>query len=112
RNLQCLCSFFNAQVLHVTQHKHLAINLSKRSQSLRQLLANFLPLQRLQWNLAPVGKVTWRVTSRFIWTVRDRFDHIWMIFPSAHARLIHRDLNQPGAEPCFFAELPYVPECL
>ena len=35
-----------------------------------------------------------------------------MFFPSPHTRLIDGDLNQPGAEPCFRAELPNVLEGL
>ena len=44
--------------------------------------------------------------------INDRLNQVGMFLPSPHTRLINGNLNQPGAEACFPAELPNVLERL
>src|SRR5882724_707441 len=109
---QSLCGLFDAQVLHVTQHEHLAVYVSQCFQCLRQLLADFFPLQSLGRNLPPVGEVSGDVVPLRVLAINDRLNQMGTLLPSPHTRLINGNLNQPGTEACFSAELPNVLERL
>src|SRR5437879_2043733 len=99
-------------MVHVPKHKNISIYLAEFSKGLSESLANFLSLQRLGWNFTPVGEVAWRVVSLFIVVATsDRFHHVGVMPSSPHTSLVHRNLNQPSAEPRLSAELPDVFQC-
>ena len=97
-------------MLHVPQHEDVAVDVSQRLQCLRQLVANFFPLQSLGRNLPPVGEVPRDVVSLYALAVNDRLHQVGVFFPSPHTRLIDGDLDQPGAEARLPTELANVLE--
>src|SRR6266700_6829739 len=93
-------------MVHVPKHKNISIYLAEFSKGLSKFLANFFSLQSLGRNLPPIGEVTWRVAPLFILVATsNRFQDMDVLFPSPHTRLVHRNLNQPGAEPRLSAKL-------
>src|ERR1700722_14281777 len=99
------CSILDAQALHVTKDKYLAIFLCERAERRNKFLANFLALKRFRRNLAPVRKVAGRVRAVFVLLILDRLHDFSMILSLALAGFIDGHLNQPGAEPRFRPEL-------
>src|SRR5437660_4973982 len=99
-------------MVHVPKHKNISIYFAEFSKGLSEVLSNFLSLQSLGRNLPPIGEVTWRVAPLFILVATsDRFHHVGVMPSSPHTSLVHRNLNQPSAEPRLSAELPDVFQC-
>src|SRR6266705_2296862 len=93
-------------MLNKTQHKNLAIFFSKRCQRFQKLFPNLVSFGSFRRNLAPIGEIAGCVVAFFVRVVNDRLYHIRAISSEPHPSFVHRDLNQPGAEPRFGAKLP------
>src|SRR5262249_50037399 len=112
-DLQCCRRLRDIQVLDIAHDEDLAILRMQRSNGFLQRPPKLGSLQRFRRNLSPISKILWLVVTVLIRnSIVDGLMQKLAVLTPFHPRLVHRDLNEPGAELAFSAEGTEVPQRL